>query len=115
MFSQALIGDDDVHADLDEIVARKEAGRENSEERTFFSYVGMAPGDLAIASVPTCEGANNRSDTSSRTASLVDLAPVNALSPNCRPISSIQLQFALLSNPDSLHKRFSLEWDLLSR
>ena len=50
MYDEKLIKDSDIYANLDEIVAGKKPGRENDKERIFFSPIGMAHEDVALAS-----------------------------------------------------------------
>jgi ornithine cyclodeaminase len=50
MYDEGLIKDDNIYANLDEIVARKKPGRENDEERIFYAPIGMAHEDIAVAS-----------------------------------------------------------------
>ena len=51
MFDEGLIKDEDIYANLDEIVAGKKPGRESDAERIFFAPIGMAHEDIAAASV----------------------------------------------------------------
>jgi ornithine cyclodeaminase/alanine dehydrogenase-like protein (mu-crystallin family) len=51
MYNEGLLTDDDIYANLDEIVSGKKAGREKREERIFFAAGGMAHEDIAIASM----------------------------------------------------------------
>ena len=51
MYDQGLISDKDIYADLDAIVAGKKPSRENDNERIFFSPIGMAHEDVAVASM----------------------------------------------------------------
>ncbi len=50
MFDEGLIRDEDIHGNLDEIVAGKKPGRETEDERIFFAPIGMAHEDVAVAS-----------------------------------------------------------------
>ena len=50
MFQEGLLKDDDIYANLDEIVNSKKVGRETKKERVFLSTVGMALEDLSFAS-----------------------------------------------------------------
>jgi len=50
MFNEGIIADNDIYASLDEIIAGKKIGRDTARERIFFSPMGMASGDIAIAS-----------------------------------------------------------------
>ena len=49
MYDEGLIKDEDIYANLDEIVAGKKPGRENPEERIFFAPIGMAHEDVIVA------------------------------------------------------------------
>lgn len=49
MYKDGELSDDDVHANLIEIVAGSKPGRETPEERTYFNAVGLAFVDVAIA------------------------------------------------------------------
>jgi len=51
MYDEGLIKDGAIYANLDEIVAGKKPGRENPKERIFFSPIGMAHEDVALASM----------------------------------------------------------------
>jgi ornithine cyclodeaminase len=51
MYDEGKIVDDDIYANLDEIVAGKKKGRETDKERIFFSPIGMAHEDVAVASL----------------------------------------------------------------
>jgi ornithine cyclodeaminase/alanine dehydrogenase-like protein (mu-crystallin family) len=51
MYDEGLIHDNDIYANLDEIIAGKKAGRENDTERIFYSPIGMAHEDIAVASM----------------------------------------------------------------
>jgi ornithine cyclodeaminase len=51
MYDQGLISDKDIYANLDAIVAGKKPSRENDNERIFFSPIGMAHEDVAVASM----------------------------------------------------------------
>jgi N-[(2S)-2-amino-2-carboxyethyl]-L-glutamate dehydrogenase len=51
MYDEALIQDSNIYANLDEIVAGNKAGRENDAERIFYSPIGMAHEDIAVASM----------------------------------------------------------------
>ena len=48
---EGLIGEDDIHAELGEVVNGDRPGRESEEEITFFKSVGVAVQDAAIAPV----------------------------------------------------------------
>lgn len=49
MYRDGELGDDDIHADLHEIVAGDKPGREHDDERIYFNAVGLAYVDVAIA------------------------------------------------------------------
>ena len=49
MYKEGLIGDDDVHADLHELVSGDKPGRESDDERIYFDAVGLSFLDVAIA------------------------------------------------------------------
>lgn len=49
MYKEGRLTDDDVHADLVEIVVGDKPGRESSDERIYFNAVGLAYVDVAIA------------------------------------------------------------------
>ena len=51
MYDEGRIKDSDIYANLDEIVAGKKKGRETDDERIFFSPIGMAHEDVAVASL----------------------------------------------------------------
>lgn len=51
MYDEGLIKDEDIYANLDEIVAGKKPGRVTNSERIFFAPIGMAHEDIAIASM----------------------------------------------------------------
>ena len=51
MYDEGKIKDSDICANLDEIVAGKKKGRETDDERIFFSPIGMAHEDVAVASL----------------------------------------------------------------
>lgn len=48
MYAQGLLNDDDIHANLDEIVTNKKVGRENNSEFIYFNGVGMSFVDVAL-------------------------------------------------------------------
>jgi len=48
MYDEGLLKDEDVYANLDEIVAGKKPGRETDGERIFFAPIGMAHEDIAV-------------------------------------------------------------------
>ena len=49
MYKDGALADDDIHADLVDIVAGTKSGRERADERTYFNAVGLAYVDVAIA------------------------------------------------------------------
>ena len=49
MYKDGELSDDDIHANLAEIVMGEKPGRENNEERIYFNAVGLAYVDVAIA------------------------------------------------------------------
>jgi ornithine cyclodeaminase len=49
MYTQGLIKDEDIYAELKDIVAGKQPGRESDEERIFFSPIGLGAEDVAVA------------------------------------------------------------------
>ena len=49
--TQGLITDDDVHAEIGEILIGKKVGRESDDEITFFDSTGLAAQDIAAAHV----------------------------------------------------------------
>ncbi len=49
MYREGLITDDDVHADLHELVSGDKPGRESDDERIYFDAVGLSFLDVAIA------------------------------------------------------------------
>lgn len=49
MYEDGELTDDDVHADLTEVVAGAKPGRESDDERVYFNAVGLAYVDVAIA------------------------------------------------------------------
>jgi ornithine cyclodeaminase/alanine dehydrogenase-like protein (mu-crystallin family) len=48
MFKDGELGDGDIHANLDEVVAGEKPGREAADERVYFNAVGLAFVDVAI-------------------------------------------------------------------
>ena len=44
-----MLTDDDVYANLDELVAGEKPGRQNDQERAYFNAVGLAFVDVGIA------------------------------------------------------------------
>jgi N-[(2S)-2-amino-2-carboxyethyl]-L-glutamate dehydrogenase len=49
MYKDGELGDADVHANLDQVVAGEKPGREADDERVYFNAVGLAFVDVAIA------------------------------------------------------------------
>ncbi|MBN1828027.1 MAG: ornithine cyclodeaminase family protein [Deltaproteobacteria bacterium] len=49
MHAEGLIGDDDIYAELGDIVTGKKLGRENGKEFIYFNSVGLALEDVAVA------------------------------------------------------------------
>jgi ornithine cyclodeaminase/alanine dehydrogenase-like protein (mu-crystallin family) len=49
MYKAGEISDEDIHADLGELVAGEKPGRESATERTYFNAVGLSYVDVAIA------------------------------------------------------------------
>ncbi|WP_246117778.1 ornithine cyclodeaminase family protein [Adhaeretor mobilis] len=49
MYQEGKLSDDDIHADLVDLVTGKKAGRESPDERIYFNAVGLAYTDIAIA------------------------------------------------------------------
>lgn len=49
MYKEGQLKDDDIHANLTDIVLGKKSGRESDEERVYFNAVGLAYVDVAIA------------------------------------------------------------------
>jgi len=49
MYQDGELRDEDIHANLVQIVAGEKAGRENADERIYFNAVGLAYTDVAIA------------------------------------------------------------------
>lgn len=49
MYKEGQLKDEDIHANLVEIVTGKKPGRTNPNERTYFNAVGLAYADIAIA------------------------------------------------------------------
>lgn len=49
MYKEGLIGNQDLHADLHELVSGDKPGRESDEERIYFNAVGLSFLDVAIA------------------------------------------------------------------
>lgn len=50
MYDEGLLKDEDIYANLDEIIAGKKLGRTTGRERVFFAPIGMAHEDIAVAS-----------------------------------------------------------------
>ncbi len=49
MYKEGLLTDDDVHADLEDIVVGAKPGRESADEKIYFNAVGLSFIDVAIA------------------------------------------------------------------
>lgn len=49
MYADGELSDEDIHADLGEVVAGDKPGRESDDERVYFNAVGLAYVDIAIA------------------------------------------------------------------
>ena len=49
MYKDGALTDDDIHANLVEVVAGEKSGRETPDERAYFNAVGLAYVDVAIA------------------------------------------------------------------
>ena len=49
MYKSGYLADEDIYANLVEVVAGKKGGRETAEERVYFNAVGLAYVDVAIA------------------------------------------------------------------
>lgn len=49
MYKQGLLTDEDIHADLHEIITGKKAGREDSREFIYYNGVGLSYVDVALA------------------------------------------------------------------
>lgn len=49
MYKEKILSDDDIHANLMDLVRGAKPGRENSDERIYFNAVGLAYVDVAIA------------------------------------------------------------------
>ncbi|TVQ00123.1 MAG: ornithine cyclodeaminase family protein [Planctomycetaceae bacterium] len=49
MYKDGQLADDDIHANLVEVIAGEKSGRESAEERIYFNAVGLAYVDVAIA------------------------------------------------------------------
>jgi ornithine cyclodeaminase/alanine dehydrogenase-like protein (mu-crystallin family) len=49
MYKDGELTDEDIHADLVDVVAGDKCGRETAEERVYFNAVGLAYVDIAIA------------------------------------------------------------------
>ena len=49
MYKDGELGDEDVHANLDELVAGEKPGRESPDERIYFNAVGLSYVDVGIA------------------------------------------------------------------
>ncbi len=49
MYKDGVLGDSDIYANLDELVAGEKPGRQNDQERAYFNAVGLAYVDIGIA------------------------------------------------------------------
>jgi len=49
MYKQGLLSDDDIHADLYQIISGKKAGRESEDEFIYYNGVGLSYVDVALA------------------------------------------------------------------
>lgn len=49
MYSQGLLHDEDIYADLHELVTKKKPGRENNREFTYYNGVGLSFIDVALS------------------------------------------------------------------
>jgi ornithine cyclodeaminase/alanine dehydrogenase-like protein (mu-crystallin family) len=49
MYKEGELSDDDVHANLAELIVGSKPGRERADERIYFNAVGLAYVDVAIA------------------------------------------------------------------
>jgi ornithine cyclodeaminase/alanine dehydrogenase-like protein (mu-crystallin family) len=49
MYKDGDLKDEDIYADLSEVVAGEKDGRDTAEERVYFNAVGLAYVDVAIA------------------------------------------------------------------
>lgn len=49
MYKEGLLSNNDIHADLHELVSGHKPGRESEKERTYFNAVGLAYVDIALA------------------------------------------------------------------
>jgi N-[(2S)-2-amino-2-carboxyethyl]-L-glutamate dehydrogenase len=50
MFSQGLLKDSDIHANLGDLIVGRKPGRETDSERIHFAHMGMGIADIALAS-----------------------------------------------------------------
>lgn len=73
MFDEGLIKDENVYANLDEIVAGQKPYRETNEERIFFAPIDMAHEDVAFA-YKVCEQAKKGRNRPN--ASALDYRPI---------------------------------------
>lgn len=49
MYAEGLLSNNDIHADLHELVSGQKPGRENDDERIYFNAVGLAYVDIGLA------------------------------------------------------------------
>ncbi|NOQ63238.1 MAG: ornithine cyclodeaminase family protein, partial [Methyloprofundus sp.] len=49
MYKEGLLSNNDIHADLHELVSGHKVGRESDKERTYFNAVGLAYVDISLA------------------------------------------------------------------
>ncbi len=54
MYKDGVLTDDDIHANLVEVIAGEKSGRETPDERAYFNAVGLAYVDVAIAYAMYC-------------------------------------------------------------
>lgn len=50
MFAEGILSDEDIHADLADVLSGRKAGRESEKEIIYFNSIGLAFTDLALAS-----------------------------------------------------------------
>ena len=49
MYKEGLLSDNDIYADLGEIICNKKKGRESDDEFIYFNTVGLSYADVALA------------------------------------------------------------------
>jgi ornithine cyclodeaminase/alanine dehydrogenase-like protein (mu-crystallin family) len=49
MYAEGLLGDDDIHANLGDVVSGDKPGRRSEDERVYFNAVGLSYVDVALA------------------------------------------------------------------